>query len=127
MMSLLQEVRERLLAGDAEFRHLAEEHSRYESQLEQLSKSPYLSAEEHPSRSYPEEKEAAGQRRDGEADRASAPSQHKLPTSARLSAIICRRIHYRSMVVRLDGAPCFMAWNGQRRLQVCSSAASRRP
>jgi uncharacterized protein YdcH (DUF465 family) len=45
-MSLLQEVRERLLAGDAEFRHLAEEHSRYEMQLEQLSKSPYLSAED---------------------------------------------------------------------------------
>ena len=45
-MSLLQEVRERLLAGDAEFRHLAEEHSRYETQLEQLSKSPYLSAED---------------------------------------------------------------------------------
>ena len=45
-MSLLQEVRERLLAGDAEFRHLAEEHSRYEAQLEQLSKSPYLSAED---------------------------------------------------------------------------------
>jgi uncharacterized protein YdcH (DUF465 family) len=46
MMSLLQEVRERLLAGDAEFRHLAEEHSRYEAQLEQLSKSPYLSTED---------------------------------------------------------------------------------
>jgi hypothetical protein len=46
MMSLLQEVRERLLAGDAEFRHQAEEHSRYEAQLEQLSKSPYLSAED---------------------------------------------------------------------------------
>jgi hypothetical protein len=45
-MSLLQEVRERLLAGDAEFRHLAEEHSRYEAQLDQLSKSPYLSAED---------------------------------------------------------------------------------
>ena len=45
-MSLLQEVRERLLAGDAEFRHLAEEHSRYEAQLEQLSKSPYLSTED---------------------------------------------------------------------------------
>ena len=45
-MSLLQEVRERLLAGDAEFRHLAEEHSRYEAQLDQLLKSPYLSADD---------------------------------------------------------------------------------
>jgi hypothetical protein len=45
-MSLLQEVRERLLAGDSEFRHLAEEHSRYEAQLDQLLKSPYLSADD---------------------------------------------------------------------------------
>lgn len=45
-MSLLREVREQLLASDAEFRNLAEEHSRYEAQLEQLSKSPYLSAED---------------------------------------------------------------------------------
>jgi uncharacterized protein YdcH (DUF465 family) len=44
-MSLHREVREQLLTGDAEFRHLAEEHSRYEAQLEQLTKSPYLSAE----------------------------------------------------------------------------------
>lgn len=45
-MSMLREVREQLLAGDAEFRNLAEEHSRYEAQLEQLIKSPYLSAED---------------------------------------------------------------------------------
>lgn len=45
-MSMLREVREQLLAGDAEFRHLAEEHSRYEAQLEQITKSPYLSAED---------------------------------------------------------------------------------
>lgn len=45
-MSLHREVREQLLAGDAEFRHLAEEHSRYEAQLEQLVKSPYLNAED---------------------------------------------------------------------------------
>ena len=45
-MSLLREVREQLQAGDAEFRHLVEEHSRYEAQLEQLTKSPYLSAED---------------------------------------------------------------------------------
>lgn len=45
-MSLHRELREQLLASDAEFRHLAEEHSRYEAQLEQLAKSPYLSAED---------------------------------------------------------------------------------
>jgi len=45
-MSLLREVREQLLANDAEFRHLAEEHSRYEAQLEQITKSPYLNAED---------------------------------------------------------------------------------
>ena len=45
-MSLLREVREKLLANDAEFRHLAEEHSRYEAQLEQITKSPYLNAED---------------------------------------------------------------------------------
>lgn len=45
-MSLHREVREKLLAGDAEFRHLAEEHSRYEAQLEQITNSPYLSAED---------------------------------------------------------------------------------
>ena len=45
-MNFLREVREQLLTGDAEFRHLAEEHSRYEAQLEQIAKSPYLSAED---------------------------------------------------------------------------------
>ncbi len=39
-------VRERLMASDAEFQRLAQEHSRYEAQLEQLSKSPYLSSED---------------------------------------------------------------------------------
>jgi uncharacterized protein YdcH (DUF465 family) len=41
-----QEVREQLLASDAEFQRLSEEHSRYEAQLEQLSKTPYLSSED---------------------------------------------------------------------------------
>ncbi len=41
-----QEVREQLLASDAEFQRLCEEHSRYEAQLEQLSKTPYLSSED---------------------------------------------------------------------------------
>lgn len=41
-----QEVREELLASDGEFQRLSEEHSRYEDQLEQLSKTPYLSSED---------------------------------------------------------------------------------
>jgi uncharacterized protein YdcH (DUF465 family) len=46
MSMMLREMRDRLLAGDAEFRRLYEEHSRYETQLEQLSNTPYLSAED---------------------------------------------------------------------------------
>lgn len=46
MSTTHREIREQLLAGDAEFRQLAEEHSRYETQLEHLSKTPYLSAED---------------------------------------------------------------------------------
>jgi uncharacterized protein YdcH (DUF465 family) len=41
-----QDIRGTLMASDAEFQHLAEEHSRYESQLEQLLKQPYLSSED---------------------------------------------------------------------------------
>lgn len=41
-----QELREQLLASDAEFQRLAQEHSRYEDQLEQLCKTPYLSSED---------------------------------------------------------------------------------
>ncbi|HKV04183.1 MAG TPA: YdcH family protein [Candidatus Acidoferrales bacterium] len=41
-----QDVRQSLLAKDPEFRSLAEEHSRCESQLEQIVKSPYLNAED---------------------------------------------------------------------------------
>lgn len=41
-----QEIREQLLASDAEFQRLSEEHSRYEDQLEQLSNTPYLSSED---------------------------------------------------------------------------------
>lgn len=46
MPILLRQIREQLLNNDAEFRNLADEHSRYESQLEQLSKAPYVSAED---------------------------------------------------------------------------------
>jgi len=41
-----QEIRQSLLARDPEFRSLAEEHSRCESQLEQIVKSSYVSSED---------------------------------------------------------------------------------
>jgi uncharacterized protein len=40
------DIRQALLENDSEFRHLAEEHTRCESQLEQLIKQPYLSSED---------------------------------------------------------------------------------
>lgn len=41
-----EDVRQSLLAQDPEFRSLAEEHSRCESQLEQILESSYLSADD---------------------------------------------------------------------------------
>ncbi len=41
-----REIRERLISSDAEYQRLAEEHSHYAAQLEQLSKAPYLSSED---------------------------------------------------------------------------------
>ncbi len=41
-----RDIREHLMAGNTEFQRLAQEHSRYETQLEQLSKTPYLSSED---------------------------------------------------------------------------------
>jgi uncharacterized protein YdcH (DUF465 family) len=41
-----QDIRQSLLARDPEFRILAEEHSRCETQLEQIVKSSYLSSED---------------------------------------------------------------------------------
>ncbi len=41
-----QDVRQSLLAHDPEFRRLAEEHSRCESQLEQILKQSYLNSED---------------------------------------------------------------------------------
>jgi uncharacterized protein YdcH (DUF465 family) len=41
-----QDVRQSLLAHDPEFRRLAEEHSRCESQLEQILKEPYRNSED---------------------------------------------------------------------------------
>ncbi len=46
MPSSSQEIRQSLLARDPEFRNLAEEHSRCESQLEQIVESSYLNSEE---------------------------------------------------------------------------------
>lgn len=38
--------REILIRSDAEYQRLAQEHSRYEAELERLSKNPYLSSED---------------------------------------------------------------------------------
>jgi uncharacterized protein YdcH (DUF465 family) len=45
-MLIAEDIRQSLLANDSEFRHLVEEHSRCESQLEQIVKSVYLSSED---------------------------------------------------------------------------------
>jgi uncharacterized protein YdcH (DUF465 family) len=42
----ISEIREQLLHADAEFQKLVEEHARYSSQLQQITKAPYLSAED---------------------------------------------------------------------------------
>lgn len=41
-----RELRDLLLAGNDDFQKLASEHSRYETQLEQLTKQPYLNSED---------------------------------------------------------------------------------
>lgn len=41
-----RQLREQLITSDAEIQRLAEEHLRYEVQLEQLTESPYLSSED---------------------------------------------------------------------------------
>ena len=46
MPSSPEELRLSLLARDSEFRNLAEEHSRCESQLEQIVKASYLNCED---------------------------------------------------------------------------------
>jgi uncharacterized protein YdcH (DUF465 family) len=46
MPSTSQDIRQTLFARDPEFRNLAEEHSRCESQLEQLLKSSYVNSED---------------------------------------------------------------------------------
>ncbi len=42
----ISEIREQLMHDDAEFQKLAEQHARYSSQLEQLSRNPYRNAED---------------------------------------------------------------------------------
>jgi uncharacterized protein YdcH (DUF465 family) len=42
----ITEIREQLLHADAEFQKLVEEHARYSTQLELLSRTPYHSAED---------------------------------------------------------------------------------
>jgi uncharacterized protein YdcH (DUF465 family) len=46
MPTTTQDIRQSLLERDSEYRSLAEEHSRCESQLEQILKSSYLSSED---------------------------------------------------------------------------------
>lgn len=46
MSTMLRQIREQLLIRDAEFQRLVDEHSRYATELEQLSKAPYVSAED---------------------------------------------------------------------------------
>ncbi|HXJ16968.1 MAG TPA: DUF465 domain-containing protein [Candidatus Polarisedimenticolia bacterium] len=46
MPTTTQDIRQSLLAIDPEYRRLAEEHSRCESQLEQILESSYLSSED---------------------------------------------------------------------------------
>lgn len=46
MPILPREIREYLMKSDAEMQRLAEQHSQYEAQLEQLAKSAYLSLED---------------------------------------------------------------------------------
>jgi uncharacterized protein YdcH (DUF465 family) len=45
-MPIAEDIRQSLFATDSEFRRLAEEHSRCESQLEQITNSDYLSSED---------------------------------------------------------------------------------
>ena len=40
------DLRTKMVTGDPEYQRLLQEHSRYEAQLEQLTKSPYLSSED---------------------------------------------------------------------------------
>jgi uncharacterized protein YdcH (DUF465 family) len=45
MSTTLRDIREQLLSGDPEFQRLAQEHSLYETELQLISRSPYLNSE----------------------------------------------------------------------------------
>lgn len=45
-MPVLPQVREHLIASNPEYQRLAQEHSQYETQLDQLTKQTYLSSED---------------------------------------------------------------------------------
>ena len=46
MSSATRELREQLLTSNSELQRLAQEHSQYERQVQQLTKDPYLSVED---------------------------------------------------------------------------------
>jgi uncharacterized protein YdcH (DUF465 family) len=46
MSITVSDLRNTLMAGNVEFQQLAEQHSQYDIQLEQLHKQPYLSSED---------------------------------------------------------------------------------
>ena len=46
MSTASRELREQLFTSDTELQKLAQEHSQYESQVQQLTKDPYLSMED---------------------------------------------------------------------------------
>lgn len=46
MTLMSQDIPGELMSADEEFRKLAQEHSRYEEQLHQLTRQPYLSSED---------------------------------------------------------------------------------
>lgn len=46
MATMTHDIRQSLLAADSEFRRLVEEHTRCESQLEEMLNQPYLSSED---------------------------------------------------------------------------------
>lgn len=46
MSSATRELREELLTNNSELQRLAQEHSQYERQVQQLTKDPYLSVED---------------------------------------------------------------------------------
>ena len=46
MATASREIREHLLTSNSELQRLAQEHSQYETQVQQLTKDPYLSVED---------------------------------------------------------------------------------